>query len=378
MLSLKLDVGFWPGERILMGPGPSNVHPRVLQAMSQPLLGHLDPDFLSLLDKVSDNLRQIFKTQNELTFAVSGTGSAGMEASLVNLLEPGDSVIIGVNGVFGQRLLDTAMRLNAKVHALEASMGSVFEPERIIQAHKKIPQAKAVVLVHAETSTGARQPLEEVGAYLKDKETLFIVDAVTSLGGIPLEVDGWGIDICYSGTQKCLSVPPGLSPITFSKKALEAIEKRKTPVSSWYLDVTMIRRYLGSERFYHHTAPISMLYGLFEGTRIVLEEGLEARWERHKTLGKALQSGLEGLGFKLLVEEPLRLPQLTSAFVPEGVSEAWLRKELLNRFGIEVGGGLGELKGRILRIGLMGETAKSGNVTLFLQALKTLLSQNLP
>jgi alanine-glyoxylate transaminase/serine-glyoxylate transaminase/serine-pyruvate transaminase len=344
--------------------------------MSQPLLGHLDPDFLTLLDQVSDNLRQIFRTQNELTFAISGTGSAGMEASLVNVLEPGDSVIIGVNGVFGQRLLDTAMRLNAEVHALEAPMGRVFEPERLIHAHKKIPQAKALVLVHAETSTGARQPLEEVGAYLKDKETLFIVDAVTSLGGIPLETDGWGMDVCYSGTQKCLSVPPGLSPITFSQKALKVIEGRKTPVSSWYLDVTMIRRYLGSERLYHHTAPISMLYGLFEGTRVVLEEELEDRWKRHETLGYALQSGLENLGFKLVVDEPFRLPQLSCASVPEGVSEAWLRKELLGRFGIEVGGGLGELKGRTLRIGLMGETAKPRNVTLLLEALDTLLSQN--
>lgn len=375
MLSLKLDAGFWPGERILMGPGPSNVHPRVLRAMSLPLLGHLDPDFLALLDRISENLRQVFRTRNELTFAVSGTGSSGMEASLVNVLEPENEVIIGVNGVFGQRLLEVAMRLGARVHALEAPMGEAFDPERLIQAHKKVPKAKALVVVHAETSTGVRQPLEEVGEYLKDKETLFLVDAVTSLGGVPLEVDGWGIDICYSGTQKCLSVPPGLSPITFSTKALEAIDRRKTPVSSWYLDTTLIRRYLGSERFYHHTAPISMLYGLYEGTQIVLEEGLEARWKRHEKLGQKLQDGLEELGFRLLVENSLRLPQLTSAFVPEGTSEGWIREELLGRYGIEVGGGLGELKGRILRIGLMGETARPRNVTLLLDGLRTLIAE---
>ena len=374
MLSLKFDTGFWPGERILMGPGPSNVHPRVLQALSLPLLGHLDPDFLAILDRTSENLRQVFRTQNELTFAVSGTGSAGMEASLVNVLEPDDEVIIGVNGVFGQRLLEVAMRLGARVHALEAPMGEAFDPERFIQAHKNVPKAKALVVVHAETSTGVRQPLEEVGAYLKDKETLFVVDAVTSLGGIPVEVDAWSIDICYSGTQKCLSVPPGLSPITFSAKALGAIERRKTPVSSWYLDVTLIRRYLGSERLYHHTAPISMLYALYEGTQIVLEEGMETRWQRHRALGEALQDGLETLGFKLLVDKPFRLPQLTSAFVPEGTSEAWIRKELLSRYGIEVGGGLGELKGRILRIGLMGETARPSNATLLLDGLKTLIA----
>lgn len=374
MLSLKFDTGFWPGERILMGPGPSNVHPRVLQALSLPLLGHLDPDFLAILDRTSENLRQVFRTQNELTFAVSGTGSAGMEASLVNVLEPDDEVIIGVNGVFGQRLLEVAMRLGARVHALEAPMGEAFDPERFIQAHKKVPKAKALVVVHAETSTGVRQPLEEVGAYLKDKETLFVVDTVTSLGGIPVEVDAWSIDICYSGTQKCLSVPPGLSPITFSAKALGAIERRKTPVSSWYLDVTLIRRYLGTERLYHHTAPISMLYALYEGTQIVLEEGMEARWQRHRALGEALQDGLETLGFKLLGDKPFRLPQLTSAFVPEGTSEAWIRKELLSRYGIEVGGGLGELKGRILRIGLMGETARPSNATLLLDGLKTLIA----
>lgn len=364
---------FEPPRRILMGPGPSNVNPRVLLAMARPTVGHLDPEFLEMMDQVSSQLRRLFGTANELTFAISATGSAGMETAFVNILEPGDTAIIGVNGVFGMRMSAVAERAGAKVVTVESAWGEPLDVGALIEAHKGHPDARLLAVVHAETSTGVLQPLDELGAHLRGSDTLFLVDAVTSLGGVPVKVDGWGIDICYSGTQKCLSVPPGLSPITFSQRAVERARARGTPVQSWYLDVNLIASYWGGERAYHHTAPINALYGLHEGLRLVLEEGLEARYERHRALGQALQQGLVKRGLELPVAEPYRLPQLTSVRLPDGVDDKTFRRALLDDYDIEIGGGLGPLAGQVWRVGLMGETCRWDNVTLFLNALDVLM-----
>lgn len=365
-----------PPDRLLLGPGPSPVHPRVLGAQARPLTGHLDPWFTETMDQVATMLRTVLRTTNRLTFPVSGTGSAGMEAAVVNVVEPGDTVIVGVNGVFGARLADTARRAGAEVVELTEPWGQVIAPERVEDAVAEHPDAKAVVLVHAETSTGAWQPLEEVGALLRDRPTLFVVDAVTSLGGVPVEVDAWGLDVVYSGTQKCLSVPPGLAPITFSPKAEQVIEQRETTVQSWYLDVSAVRRYWlagdGGARVYHHTAPISAVLGLHEGLRLVLEEGLERRWARHLEVGRAFQAAIVERGGTLLAEEGHRLPQLTSFAWPDGVDEADLRGRLLEDHGIEVGGGLGAFAGRAWRVGLMGEGATHTNAERLLAAIDDL------
>lgn len=361
-----------PPDRLLLGPGPSPVHPRVLAAQARPVVGHLDPWFATVTAEIADMLRAVFRTRNPLTFAVSGTGSAGMEAAIVNVVEPGDTVIVGVNGVFGGRLADTARRAGAEVVELRRPWGDIVPTEQVADALEAHPDARAVVLVHAETSTGAWQPLAEIGALLADRPTLLVVDAVTSLGGVPVEVDAWGIDVCYSGTQKCLSVPPGLAPITFSPRAEAVIAARRTPVVSWYLDVGLIRRYWGEERAYHHTAPISALYGLHEGLRLVLEEGLEARWARHERVGRRLQAALVERGLELLAHPEHRLPQLTAVGWPAGVDEASLRRRLLDEHGIEVGGGLGEFAGRAWRIGLMGEGATDAAVDRLLEAIDTL------
>lgn len=359
-----------PPERILMGPGPSNVHYRVYRALATPILGHLDHDFMRIMDEICTMLRVVFKTENRLTIPVSGTGSAGMETSFVNVLEAGDKAVIGINGVFGERMADVAARCGAEVIRIDEEWGNTIDPNRIIDTLKKYPDAKVFAVVHAETSTGAKQPLEEVGNILKERDTLFLVDAVTSLAGCELKVDECGIDICYSGTQKCLSVPPGLAPITVSEKAVRAMHSKKSKVQSWYLDLNMIERYWGEERFYHHTAPISMLFALREGLRIILEEGLEERFKRHQTLGDYLKSGITALGWRLFAREGHRLPMLTSAVLPSGFNDAQKRKELLDDYGIEVGGGLGNTKGKIWRIGLMGETCKRKNVDTFLSALR--------
>ncbi len=359
--------------RLLLGPGPSPVSERVLRAMAHPTVGHLDPQFLDLMDDVGDRLRHVFGTSNRLTFPVSATGSAGMEASLVNVIEPGDEVLVGVNGVFGGRLAEMARRMGARVFTVEAEWGRIVPEEAVIEAVRARPTLKVVALVHAETSTGVRQPLAEVGRFLRDTPTLLVVDAVTSLGGIPVEVDATGIDVCYSGTQKCLGVPPGLAPITFSGKALARIESRSTPCQSWYLDVGLIAGYLGQERRYHHTAPINMLYALHEGLRIVEEEGLEARYDRHRRMGRRLQDALRERGFTLFAQEGHRLPQLTAALLPEGLDEGPLRRELLSRFGIEIGGGLGPAKGKLWRIGLMGAGATDESVDRLLAAVDQLL-----
>jgi len=361
-------------ETLLLGPGPSPVSARVLAAMARPTLGHLDPRFLHIMDEVNEGLRHLFGTRNAMTFPLSGTGSAGMEAALANVLEPGDTAIVGVNGVFGTRLREIARRIGAEVISVEAAWGDIVDPGALIEALKAHPEARIVAVVQAETSTGVRQPLEEIAAAVRDTETLLIVDAVTSLAGIPVEVDRLGIDVCYSGTQKCLGVPPGLSPITFSEKAMRRIGSRTRTNQSWYLDVSLIAGYLGSERAYHHTAPINLIYALHEGIQMALEEGIEARWARHAEVGARLQEELVGRGFTLFAREGYRLPQLTSAALPGGVDEAPLRSRMLRDFDIEVGGGLGPTKGKIWRIGLMGSGAVHESVDRVLEAADRLLT----
>lgn len=362
-----------PSYRILMGPGPSNVHYRVYQAMSNPVIGYLDPQILSCMDEISEMLRGVFQTKNRVTLAISATGSAGMEASYVNFVEPGDVVVIGVNGFFADRMTQVASRCGAKVIRVEEQWGKIIEPERMIKALKEHPEAKICGMVHGETSTGVRQPLEEIGAYCKSKENLFVVDAVTTLGGYPVKVDEWSIDVCYASSQKCLGVPPGLSPITVSQKAMDVLHSRKTPVQSFYLDLILLEKYWGEERVYHHTAPASMFYAMREGLKIIHEEGLEARFKRHQTLGDRLKMELEGLGFKLFAQEGYRLPMLTSVLLPDGMDDAKTRSRLLNEYNIEVGGGLGYLKGKVWRVGLMGETCKLRYIHCLTGALREIL-----
>jgi alanine-glyoxylate transaminase/serine-glyoxylate transaminase/serine-pyruvate transaminase len=361
-----------PPRRILLGPGPSEVGPRVLRAMSTPLVGHLDPSFVALMEDVKDLLRQTFRTSNRLTFPLSATGSAGMEAVLVNLLEPGDHAVICVNGVFGGRMVEIARRAGAEVTTVEVPWGEVIDAsllDRMLDALPDGASPKLVACVHAETSTGARQPLEELAKVAHDRGALFVVDAVTSLGGIALDVDGWGIDACYSGTQKCLSCPPGLSPVTFGEAALERVRARKHKVQSWYLDVSLLEQYWGSDRVYHHTAPVTMVYALYEALRIVHEEGLEARFARHLRNHQALVAGLDALGLHMAVAAEHRLPMLNAVLVPNGVDEAGVRQRLLERHGIEIGAGLGPWKGKVWRIGLMGDSSTPANVLLVLSAL---------
>ena len=365
---------FHPPQRILLGPGPSDVPARVLQALGAPTLGHLDPEYLKLMDETRQMLREVFQTQNEMTLAMSGTGSAGMETVAVNLLEPGDAAIVCVNGVFGTRMKDVFERCGARVHAIEAPWGETIPEERVAEALKAVPDAKVFGIVHAETSTGAHQPLEEISKLVHGAGALFAVDAVTSLGGLPLQVDAWGIDACYSGTQKCLSCPPGLSPVTFSPRALARMDARKTKVQSWYLDLGMIRNYWGADRVYHHTAPINMTYALREALAIVLEEGLEPRIARHRRNHLALRAGLEAIGLNFIPKHSLTT--LNAIHAPEGVDEAAVRRRLLNEYGIEIGAGLGPFKGRALRIGLMGSSSSERNVMLVLAALENILGRS--
>ena len=361
-----------PPQLLLLGPGPSNVNYRVLRAMSTPLLGHLDPRFMALMDEVCELLRQTFQTQNRMTFPVSGTGSAGLEASLVNTLEPGDKAIICVNGVFGMRLRETATRCGAEVISVEAPWGQPIDVNQAVEAQKKAPDAKLLAIVHAETSTGVLQPLAELGDHLRGTDTLFLVDAVTSLGGVNLEVDNWHIDVCYSGTQKCLSVPPGLAPVTFSPKAMAVIAGRKTKVQSWYLDLSLLMKYWGEERLYHHTAPITMNYALREGLRLIHEEGLQNRLQRHLDSAALLYRRLDEMGFTYFAAEGYRLPSLTTTFPPDSLPVEPTRKRLLTECGIEVGGGLGEVAGKLWRIGLMGENSRPESVALLVDAIKRL------
>lgn len=355
--------------RLLLGPGPSMVHPRVLAALGQPLVGHLDPEFLALLDGVQADLRRLLKTDNAVTLPISGTGSAGMETCFANLIEDGDEVVIGVNGVFGTRMADVATRLGAQVVKVSAEWGDIIHPEAVEAALGSCRNPSLVAVVHAETSTGAWQPLEEIGELARSYEALFMVDMVTSLGGCPVEVDAWGIDACYSGTQKCLSCPPGLSPVSMSDKAMAKIAGRESKPRSWYLDLSLIGSYFGGERVYHHTAPISMIYALAEALAIVHEEGLEKRFERHERNHRALLAGLSALGIEPAAAAGYRLWMLNSVAVPDGVDEAAVRRRLLLDHGIEIGSGLGPLAGEVWRIGLMGESSRSENVRRLLLAL---------
>jgi alanine-glyoxylate transaminase/serine-glyoxylate transaminase/serine-pyruvate transaminase len=340
--------------------------------MATPLLGHLDPQFLEVMNQTQDMLRRAFRTRNALTFPVSGTGSAGMEACVVNLVEPGDRMVVCVNGVFGQRMADVARRAGAAVTTIERPWGEVFDPAQIREALRHI-RPKVLGIVHAETSTGAWQPASELGALCRETDTLLLLDTVTSLGGVPVEVDAWGVDAVYSGTQKCLSCPPGLAPVSFSPRAVEAINRRQTKVQSWYLDMTLVQRYWGRERFYHHTAPISMVYALYEALRLLFEEGLEARWERHRRNHEALKAGLAALGIGYTAAEGHRLPMLNAVRIPAGADDLAVRRRLLAEFGIEIGGGLGDFKGKVWRVGLMGHSSQPNNVLLFLAALELCL-----
>lgn len=355
--------------RVLLGPGPSMAHPRVLQAMAAPLVGHLDPVFLEIMDRIQSMLRYTFQTENRLTIPVSGTGSAAMETTIANLVEPGDPVLVCINGYFGLRLADMASRYGREVTTINRPWGEVFTPEEVKNALQSKP-AKVVAIVHAETSTGARQPLEDIANLVHEHDALFIVDAVTSLGGLPVAVDEVGIDACYSGTQKCLSVPPGLGPVTFGPSAEEKIQNRKTPVANWYLDMSLVQKYWGKERTYHHTAPISSNYALYEGLRLIVEEGLERRWERHRQNAELLWEGLEAMDLTMQVTLEHRLTTLTTVRLPEGIDELAIRKKLLHDYNIEIAGGLGELAGKVWRIGLMGYSSRAENVLLLLAALE--------
>lgn len=361
-----------PSPRLLLGPGPSDAHPRVLSVMTTPLLGHLDPQFLEVMSETQEMLRQVFQTTNALTFPVSATGTAGMETCLVNLLEPGDKAVVATMGYFGNRMVDIAGRTGAEVTVLERPWGQVFEPDALRDALKRV-RPKVLALVHAETSTGALQPLEEVGRICRESDTLLVADCVTSLGCIPVKLDAWGVDAAFSCSQKGLSCPPGLAPVSFSERAVAALKARKTKVQSWYLDLTTIMGYWGGDRAYHHTAPITMVYAIREGLRLVLEEGLDARFARHVRNHQALKAGLLALGLKYTADPKHQLPQLNAVRLPDGVDDVAGRKRLLTEFGIEVGGGLGDLKGKAWRIGIMGQNSRPNCVFQVLAALEQVL-----
>ena len=363
---------FQPPKRILLGPGPSPVDDRVLSAMAAPVLGHLDPLFLQCMDDVQSLLRYVFETENRVTIPISATGSAGMEAALVNVIEPGDEVVVCVNGVFGERMRDIIERAGATPVVVEAKWGEAIDPGKIKTALAS-SKPRALALVHAETSTGVLQDLSGLAEMAHEHGALFIVDAVTSLGGHPVGIDRTGIDICYSGTQKCIGAPPGLSPITFNERALDRIRSRKSKVQSWYLDITMVERYWGDDRTYHHTAPISMNYALREALRLIYEEGLPVRWRRHELNHRALVAGVEAMGLSMAVAAAQRLWSLNAVSVPEGVDDARIRARLLDE-DIEIGGGLGPMKGKIWRIGLMGSGSTRENVLLVLDALQRALA----
>jgi alanine-glyoxylate transaminase/serine-glyoxylate transaminase/serine-pyruvate transaminase len=366
-----------PPRRLLMGPGPSDVHPRVLAAMAHPTVGHLDPDFVGLMDDIKALLRRAFQTDNELTIPLSAPGSAGMECCFVNLLEPGDAAVICINGVFGGRMKENAERCGARAVVVEAPWGQAIDPDAVKAALKANPGVKAVAFVHAETSTGVRSDAASICSIASEAGALSIVDTVTGLGGIPVAVDAWGADAVYSGTQKCLSCPPGLSPMTFSARAVEVIKARRTKVQSWFLDLSLVMGYwagsAGGGRSYHHTAPVNALYGLHEALLMLEEEGLQAAWARHISMHDALVSGLETMGLAIKVAADIRLPQLNAVEVPAGVDEAVVRQQLLTDFDLEIGAGLGPWSGKIWRIGLMGQSATKTHVLTCLAALESAL-----
>ncbi|MBD2203373.1 alanine--glyoxylate aminotransferase family protein [Calothrix sp. FACHB-1219] len=360
--------------RLLLGPGPSNAHPAVLQAMNTSPVGHLDPAFLALMDEIQSLLRYVWQTENPLTIAVSGTGTAAMEATIANVTEPGDVVLIGVAGYFGNRLVDMAGRYDADVRTITKPWGQVFNLEELRHALETHRPA-ILALVHAETSTGARQPLEGVGDLCREFGTLLLVDTVTSLGGVPIFLDNWGVDLAYSCSQKGLGCPPGASPFTMSPRAIEKLQQRRTKVANWYLDMNLLGKYWGSERVYHHTAPINLYYALREALRLVAEEGLANCWQRHQKNVEYLWDGLEDLGLSLHVEREFRLPTLTTVCIPEGLDGKVIARQLLNEHNIEIGGGLGELAGKVWRVGLMGFNSRKESVDQLLEALRQVLAK---
>ncbi len=368
---------FTPPRRILMGPGPSDVPERVLAAMARPTIGHLDPAFQGMMEELKTLLRYAFQTGNRLTFPVSGPGSVGMEMCFVNLVEPGDKVIVCSNGVFGGRMLENVKRCGGVPVVVEDPWGRAVDPDKVEAAFKAHPDAGVLAFVHAETSTGAQSDAAALAAIARRYGALTIMDCVTSLGGTPVLIDAWGIDAAYSGSQKCLSCTPGLSPVTFSERAIERVQARKAPVQSWFMDLNLVLGYWGGEgaRTYHHTAPINPLYGLHEALRILAEEGIENAWARHRRLHEALKAGLERLGLAFVVPEAERLPQLNAIFVPEGVNDAAVRARLLNEFNLEIGAGLGAYAGRVWRIGLMGHACTAKNVRYCLEALGQVLGR---
>jgi alanine-glyoxylate transaminase/serine-glyoxylate transaminase/serine-pyruvate transaminase len=363
-----------PSERLLLGPGPSNVNPRVIEAMTLPIMGYLDPIFLKIMDEVVDMLKVLFGTSNQLTLPLSGTGTSGMEAALINILEPGDNVVVGINGLFGQRLADISERCGANVTTISVDWGNPLDLSAIEEAVQKIDNLTLLAAVHVETSTGVVQPLEPLSNIAHKYGALFLADAVTSLGGIELKVDDWEVDICYGATQKCVGAPPGMSPITLNEQAVEKIKNRKTKVPSFYLDLLLLEKYWITDRTYHHTASMPMIYGLREALIMALEEGLINRAERHALNAQALKNGLKALGMGVLAKEGYQAPPLTAPVLPTDIDEPAIRKSLLNTYGIEIGGGFGPLAGKIWRIGLMGESSQQANVLTFLQALETLLT----
>ncbi len=360
--------------RLLLGPGPSNAHPTVLQAMNTSPVGHLDPAFLALMDEIQSLLRYVWQTENPLTIAVSGTGTAAMEATIANSVEPGDVVLIGIAGYFGNRLVDMAGRYGADVRTITKPWGQVFNLEEL-QTALKTHRPAILALVHAETSTGARQPLEGVADLCREFGTLLLVDSVTSLGGVPLLLDAWGVDLAYSCSQKGLGCPPGASPFTMSLRAAEKLQQRRTKVANWYLDMSLLSKYWGAERVYHHTAPINLYYALREALRLVAEEGLANCWQRHQKNVEYLWESLEDLGLSMHVEHEYRLPTLTTVRIPEGVDGKAIARQLLNEYNIEIGGGLGELAGQVWRVGLMGFNSRKESVDQLIAALRQVLAK---